>query len=480
MPRPRKHAPGEIWQYTFPDGHPAGKTIYACWMPAGARTPRRQSLGTADPEEARLKIAELILQRAGRLGTGGTGILIPGPTGPVFFNSSAALDPQLDVILLAHWSEHASKSISRGSARANWKRWTKYWPTGTRISDLTPKSIDRFIEWLRNEAKNERAGTPLAEGTISLILSFGRAALRRAVKQQTLFAAPFIPDVLTFQERLESEPKGRPLSLRELALWFDSCPDVPGDYFFRASLLAMMTLCRISAACELRYGTYRSRKIPRTIDLEHEIAYLNPPDRKQTKKRRAVVKMCPTLREWFDEDGLGIWIRPEGISLSGLEWAMNQMRARAGFVLHGPDGNVLMQPDRYGQLTPVTDRDINTYSIRHTMAREFRKRKVPDEEIGLMLGHRIPGHNQTTGIYAPFEPDYCSLAVAAIEDVISKVDAMMTRRSLYRYDKRNAMRPPWRLNRGNDGLFHRREGGVGRPVAWIIDKSAADTPSETR
>jgi len=67
------------------------------------------------------------------------------------------------------------------------------------------------------------------------------------------------------------------------------------------------------------------------------------------------------------------------------------------------------------------DDRVTPYSIRHGMAREMRKRKVPREQISIFLGHLPKGSDPTTSIYAPYDPDYCSEAVAAIESMMGEV-----------------------------------------------------------
>jgi hypothetical protein len=59
--------------------------------------------------------------------------------------------------------------------------------------------------------------------------------------------------------------------------------------------------------------------------------------------------------------------------------------------------------------------------IRHGMAREMRKRKVPKEQISIFLGHLPKDSDAITSIYAPYDPEYCSEAVAAIEDVMAEI-----------------------------------------------------------
>ena len=55
------------------------------------------------------------------------------------------------------------------------------------------------------------------------------------------------------------------------------------------------------------------------------------------------------------------------------------------------------------------------------MAREMRKRKVPGDQISIFLGHLPKESDATTSIYAPYDPEYCSEAVAAIENVMSEI-----------------------------------------------------------
>ena len=57
---------------------------------------------------------------------------------------------------------------------------------------------------------------------------------------------------------------------------------------------------------------------------------------------------------------------------------------------------------------------MNGYSLRHTMSRELRKRRVPAEQIELMLGH------------APHDPDYCSDAAAAVEAYMAELQKLVS------------------------------------------------------
>ena len=75
------------------------------------------------------------------------------------------------------------------------------------------------------------------------------------------------------------------------------------------------------------------------------------------------------------------------------------------------------------------DERVTPYSIRHGMARELRKRRVPTEQIKLFLGHLPSGSDATTSIYAPYEPDFLGDAVRAIEDVMAEIRAASAARA---------------------------------------------------
>jgi hypothetical protein len=64
------------------------------------------------------------------------------------------------------------------------------------------------------------------------------------------------------------------------------------------------------------------------------------------------------------------------------------------------------------------------------MAREMRKRKVPREQISLFLGHLPKDSDATTSIYAPYDPEYCSEAVAAIEAVMAEIRLHLKRTNI--------------------------------------------------
>jgi hypothetical protein len=76
------------------------------------------------------------------------------------------------------------------------------------------------------------------------------------------------------------------------------------------------------------------------------------------------------------------------------------------------------------------DDRVTPYSIRHGIAREMRKRKVPKGHISIFLGHLPKGSDATTSMYAPNDPDHCSEAVAPIESVMTEVRKHLKRANI--------------------------------------------------
>ncbi|MEI9996882.1 MAG: tyrosine-type recombinase/integrase [Rhizomicrobium sp.] len=72
---------------------------------------------------------------------------------------------------------------------------------------------------------------------------------------------------------------------------------------------------------------------------------------------------------------------------------------------------------------------ISPYCIRHTMAKELRRRGVPPREVQGMLGHKAAGL-RTTEIYAKYDPSYLRAARLAINEVMADINARTTKRNI--------------------------------------------------
>ena len=368
----RDPKPGQIGNYWL-SKKPGreGKADAWCrtWYEKRTRQTCRVSLGTSDFQEASITLASWVVTN----------------------DRSAKARPDqilIEKVLLTYWEDHAKNVAGR---RAQWNGlayWQEFW-TGRTVAEITPQEQRRFRQWLASK------GAGLSG--VDRILSVGRAALNRAVKWQELSEAPHIFATLTAEDRRSREPKGRPIAAIELARLIDAAKS---RHMLMYLLIASNTLARPGAILDLRRSQF---------DEPHLRLDLNPAGRRQNKKFRPVLPVTPSLLPWLRGDRAPNvrYVSYGGAPIDSITHAWRLLR-------EGADLDDKVQP----------------YSIRHGMAREMRKRKVPSEQISLFLGHLPKGSDATTSIYAPYEPDYCADAVAAIESVMAEVRSHLRRANI--------------------------------------------------
>ena len=66
------------------------------------------------------------------------------------------------------------------------------------------------------------------------------------------------------------------------------------------------------------------------------------------------------------------------------------------------------------------DKDVQPYSLRHTVARWLRKDGVPVWEVAAQLGHSTARHEMTER-YAAFSPDYLEKSATSLDKLLNEV-----------------------------------------------------------
>ena len=101
---------------------------------------------------------------------------------------------------------------------------------------------------------------------------------------------------------------------------------------------------------------------PWQYDEAHNRVDLNPPGRRQNKKHRPVLAVTPTLKPWLQiaREPTKRYVAYGGKPIKSITSAWSLLVTEAGL-----------------------DERVTPYSIRHGMAREMRKRKVPKEQISI-------------------------------------------------------------------------------------------------
>ena len=333
---------GEYWLAK----RPGKETWNRTWYDPDAQCTRRISLGTTELEEAKQRLSDWYVREHA-----------PQDETPE--------EVSLADVIRRYYEEHASKLRSHETARLNLLVWLDFFGANATVASATKaQEIDRFIEHLKGQGKSP--------SYINRILTTGRAAINRAWKKGILTAAPFIRS----EKVGDVQPKGRPLSMDELRLFYHSAE---APHLKAYILWALGTAGRPEAVLDIHSSL---------IDLDHGLVQLNPPGREQTKKYRPTVKLPDSLRP-FIVDGFQITFRGKRCNDIKTSWRIQ--RANCGF-----------------------DKDVNPYSLRHTIARHMRASSVPAWEVSAQLGHKKK-ELSTTEIYAPFDPAYLNKAVAAID-----------------------------------------------------------------
>lgn len=380
MPRkrtePRPGQIGDYWLSKKPGRDAATDPWCRTWYDARSRQTCRVSLGESDFSAASTQLAEWVVLNSER-------------------RNADPRDVLIDEVLLRYWDKHAKHLPSADTAFLDLAAWTEHW-SGRTVAEITPAEQERFRAWLptRDGARD------LGPGGIDRILSTGRAALNRAVKLQELASAPFIFMMQTALDRRARPPMGRPGTLDEIAAFLDA---VRSRHLFMFTLVTCCTLFRDAATLELTEPQ---------VDLEHWLVDGNPPGRVQTIKHRPILPVIPTLRPWLRGTAAGdgrhyVTYRNRPIESIDHSWALT---VEAAGIAPG--------------FTP--------YSIRHGLAREMRKRRVPSEQLSLWMGHLPRGEAATTAVYAPYEPDYLAEAAEALEDALGAIRARLKRATMER------------------------------------------------
>jgi integrase len=370
MPRYRKAKIFEIGGWWL-DGVAGSPFWYAFRYDADAGRVCRESLGVDDLETAKLAIS--------------TKALIACPK---------EIDSYLSSILEDYFQNVSDAKPSGPQARYAGGVVLEFWGDTARASDISDKRQKAFAEWSRDR-----------KHSISYIarnLSVLSAALRHSLGDRAPKVWSWPGTVAEKIGAAEPEPREWIPSDVQLAAFLDSLATDQSEHVLRYCILALNTLARPGAILELTPGQ---------VDHALGLINLNPAGRKQTKKRRPIVRLPGTLKPWLadwggDDDELYVFYHGYQIA-----------RVRHTFKRRG---EALGIPE----LTP--------YSLRHKMATELRARGVSREELAYQMGHKLPDL-RTTDRYTKFDKRYLATAMTMIEQYIGDLN-QLTKRNLFQPD----------------------------------------------
>lgn len=179
------------------------------------------------------------------------------------------------------------------------------------------------------------------------------------------------------------------------------------EMIFRFVVVALNTWARREAVTDLR---------KKAVDFPLGLVHLNPQGRKQTKKRRPIIRLTDNLRAWllnWNEDHPVRWYRQDRSDL----W------------------------DGFRAVAAAADLPgITPHVLRHFMNSRAIALGVPAEERSMWLGHKEPTKAPTTEIYEHATPDFLERAREATDRIMVELDALARKRRLVLGEGRRQIR----------------------------------------
>lgn len=332
--------------------------------------------------------------------------------------------------LLADWLEHVEEADADPQrAKDCVAQWLAFFEMerregritrGPYVSDIGVRICERFIKW-RLAQPGKRRGTTISGGTVSRELAALRAALRRAWKAEQIPSAPYIPDV---EKADKAQPRELIYTPEEVARILEAAWRLEERRHVHLFILIMLsTHGRGEAVLELD----ASRR-----QLRHGLIYFLAPGEVQTKKRRSIVPVAPTLAPWLEGiDGKVIQYRTRRKDdASGEEEIITKPTAsiktafaacliEAGLCQQEVDDDgkpVWLLPRRKlgeTQARPSMVPIGNPNTLRHTIATELHALGVPEAQIDTAAGHAGTGTNKKN--YRHLRPDYLKEFIEGVE-----------------------------------------------------------------
>jgi integrase len=247
-----------------------------CWLEA--RTTRRRSTGIgggapdSPPDAAHQALANHYLEHKA-----GTRAAAPEAPGEVLLGD-----------ITERWlTGHVAELAEGGRYAMSVLVLDRFWehlraqgrlPEPLTVSAVTSSIVDQFVAFRRGEG--------VSAPTISRDLAALRGPINWALRENIIAAAPRIKDVKGKEKRKELEWSIEQVAAILEAAW--AAEERRHVHLF--ALINLSTHGRAEAILELDADT----------QIRDGLIYFNAPGRLQTRKRRSIVPICPTLAPWLD------------------------------------------------------------------------------------------------------------------------------------------------------------------------------------
>lgn len=295
------------------------------------------------------------------------------------------------------------------------------------VADINAALVRRFHDY--------RFAHGVSPATVCRDTAALRQPLNWAWKDNRIPSAPFVPDPAE-----KAPPKDLVYSPEQVAALLDAARALEERHHVHLfAMILLSTHGRAEAILELE-----------AAQVQGGLIYFNAPGRRQTKKRRSIVPIAPTLAPWLedvsgrviqwqrrrlDENGDTVFDR---FPTDSIKKAFGKCLIAAGIVEQkiGDDGEPAWLPPRkkLGEIAPrphlVGLGSPNT--LRHTISTEMHMRGVPEAQIDTAAGHS--GDSTNKRHYRHLRPDYLKDFIAGVEDYWSEVGKFTSAHLRYQRD----------------------------------------------
>lgn len=306
-------------------------------------------------------------------------------------------DAQLASVLQTYYIHYAKNLPSAHVQRAAMADALRIWGD-VNISALDRRAQLKFVETLRERE--------LSDWTIQGRLTRVWAAMNWYHRDHVTLVVPPMISAGDWKPLLENND--HVYSVEELASLFNACEPVDArysrDHWWRFLVLAIATSSRVTALLELKWDQ---------VDLTVGRIQLNPEGRRQTKKRRAKVPICPTLAA-----ELANWQRQDAQLDSDGEQRQKNLITYYG--------QRLTTREFYDTLAEAAGVTGGPNVIRHTVRTWLAEMGVPDAEADLFMGHKDDG-SATGARYKHRRPEYLLSVSQALEALFAAIQEHVRR-----------------------------------------------------
>lgn len=272
--------------------------------------------------------------------------------------------------------EGATRWLPEKTALMHWSRFLHEYDVVT-VADLTLDMQDEYIRWRYEELAEKGHGG--SGSTLARELGVMQSAINDGWKRGRLANPVYVRSVP------QAPPRPHFLFLDEVRSLLACCEE---EHVWRFCMIALHTVQRPGAVLGLHRDSVRLR--------EGIIDFL-PPGQTQTRKRKPVVPISPTLervlQDAIADSESGHVIEFRGRPIASVRTGIRRAAERAGLERVSPN------------------------TLRHTGATLLLAAGVPIREVSGMLGH---SEQKTTELYGKHHPSFLAHARAGVEELFGQ------------------------------------------------------------